>query len=230
MEPQAEKGSWSDLRTRALSSVAFAVVGLLCLWIGGVAFPSLIILAAIIMVQEWENLTQKHTKAVRLSGYAYIILPCACLLWMRSICVPSDPSLGFKIALALIAVISATDTGAYFAGKKFGNNKLAPAISPNKTWEGLIGGVVAATITGTLFSPYINIHQSVTLAISVSPMIAIVAQIGDLFKSWMKRRAGVKDSGNILPGHGGLLDRLDGYMFTAPILAIIIHFALKEIM
>lgn len=229
MEPQAEQGnSWTDLRTRIVSSAAFAVPALLCLWVGGVAFSSLVILMAVIMVQEWENLTEQRSETTRISGYAYVIIPCACLLWMRDICVPSDVSLGLKIVLALIAVISATDIGAYFAGRKFGHNKLAPSISPNKTWEGLIGGVVAATITGTLFAPYINVHQSVTLAICVSPLIAIVAQIGDLFKSWMKRRAGVKDSGTILPGHGGLLDRLDGYMFTAPILALIIYFALKE--
>lgn len=228
MAPQANPDKWNDLRVRALSGLALAAFALLCMWIGGIAFGCLVIAAAIIMMREWEMLVADQINAFHAAGYPYIILPCACLLWLRDISLPNDSLLGFKIVLALSAVITATDTGAYFTGKKFGHTKLAPAISPNKTWEGLAGGVTAATLTGLLFAPYLNVSQSFVAALLISPLIAVIAQCGDLFKSWIKRRAGVKDSGSIIPGHGGLLDRFDGYMFAAPILAIIVHFALRE--
>lgn len=219
-------GKWNDLKTRASSSAALAMIALLCMWAGGILFAGITILAAIMMMKEWENLTSDQINIFRVIGYPYIILPCACIISLRSIAITGDSMFGFKVVFALVAVISATDIGAYFTGKKFGHNKLMPSISPNKTWEGLAGGTAAATLTGLLFAPYINIPQSFIVALLVSPVIALIAQAGDLFKSWMKRKAGVKDSGSLIPGHGGLLDRLDGYMFATPILALIVYFAL----
>ncbi len=230
MEPPANKGNWDDLGTRTASSVALALLALFCVWLGGVAFTSLVILAAVLLIREWSNLTTNQPLVMRLMGYVYIILPCSCIIWLRDINLPSDYNFGFKVVLALIAIISATDTGAYFAGKKFGYNKLWPSVSPNKTWEGLLGGIAVATVTGMIFAAYINLQQSFIAILFISPIIAVVAQAGDLFKSWIKRRAGVKDSGTLIPGHGGLLDRIDGYMFTTPLLALIIHLALKDIM
>ncbi|HEU5046296.1 MAG TPA: phosphatidate cytidylyltransferase [Rickettsiales bacterium] len=227
MAPQASF-KWNDLRARVFSGLAMGVIALLCIWMGGVAFSCLVIAAAIIMMKEWDALVADQINAFRVFGYPYIILPCACILWLRTITTASDALLGFKIVLALSAVITATDTGAYFTGKKLGHTKLAPTISPNKTWEGLAGGIAAATLTGLLFAPYLNVSQSYVAALLVSPVIAIIAQCGDLFKSWVKRRAGVKDSGSLIPGHGGVLDRLDGYMFAAPLLALIIGIALRE--
>ncbi len=230
MEPQAdESGTWRDLKTRTISSAAMAVLVLCFIWIGGIAFSSLVMLAAMLMAKEWEELTTNRKQSVKLSGYIYIIIPCSCMLWIRNIGTASDPLFGLKVVLGLVAVISATDMGAYFTGKQFGYNKLCPTISPNKTWEGLVGGVAAATAVGILFAPYINLPHSVTMAMYVSPIIALVAQLGDLFKSLLKRKAGVKDTGTLIPGHGGLLDRLDGYMFNAPIVAAIVYYAVKEI-
>ena len=206
---------WNDLKTRTLSSVAIATLALICIWIGGIIFSSLIILAAIILIKEWRNLTTEQPQLFYLLGYVYIILPCACILWLRE--------LDIKLLFSLIAIISATDIGAYFVGKKFGRNKLAYKISPNKTWEGLAGGVASASIVALICSQYI-LAFSIPVAIISGAIIAVLAQIGDLFKSWIKRKAGVKNSGNILPGHGGLLDRLDGYMFTAPILALLVYY------
>lgn len=228
MAPQAV--NWDDLKNRTASSLALGLLALFCVWMGGVIFSALVILAAVIMVGEWKKLTAEETNAFYLFGYLYIILPCSCIIWLRSLAIPTDQTLGFKIVLALVAVITATDTGAYFIGKKFGYNKLSPSISPNKTWEGLLGGVAAATATGILFAAYINVPKVLTAAILISPIIAVIAQIGDLFKSWVKRKAGVKDSGTLIPGHGGVLDRLDGYMFAAPILSIIVYFAIREML
>ena len=206
---------WKDLKTRTASSIALAAIALICIWLGGIIFYSLIILAAIILIKEWRNLTTEQPQLFYLLGYVYIILPCSCILWLRE--------LDIRLLFSLIAIISATDIAAYFVGKKFGRNKLAYKISPNKTWEGLAGGVISASLVSLVCSQYI-LDFSIYFAFISGSIIAVLAQIGDLFKSWIKRKAGVKNSGNILPGHGGLLDRLDGYMFTAPILALLVYY------
>jgi len=102
-----------------------------------------------------------------------------------------------------------TDIGAYFAGRAIGGPKLAPRISPNKTWAGLLGGMAGAAVIGWIAAHFLRI-DGIFLLLG-APMAAL-AQAGDLFESWIKRRAGMKDSGSILPGHGGLLDRLDGLL------------------
>lgn len=222
--------NWSDLKNRTVSSIALAALSLFCVWMGGVFFIALIICAAVLMLKEWKELTVAQDNSIQLLGYPCVILPCSCILWLRDISIASDPSLGFKIVFTLIAVISATDIGAYFTGRQIGKNKLSPSISPNKTWEGLGGGVVAATIAGLVFSSFIHIPNVLAISIVVSPLIAVIAQIGDLFKSWIKRKAGVKDSGTLLPGHGGLLDRFDSYLFATPVLSVIVYFALRAVL
>lgn len=133
--------------------------------------------------------------------------------------------LGAGLVTLLIAIIALSDTGAYFVGKNLGRHKLAPKISPNKTWEGSVGGVAAAFL-GTAAAWYIDR----TFAGAPLPgwsfweysitgvLLAVAGQIGDLVESMMKRDAGVKDSGNLLPGHGGILDRCDGFLFAGPML------------
>jgi phosphatidate cytidylyltransferase len=122
---------------------------------------------------------------------------------------------GFGLALWTLGIVWATDIGAYFAGRAIGGPKLAPAISPNKTWAGLIGGMVAAVVVG---GGVAYLAQLPAIAFFLAVPLAVVAQGGDLLESWLKRRAGVKDSGRILPGHGGALDRLDGAL---PVLIIV---------
>jgi len=111
------------------------------------------------------------------------------------------------------------DIGAYFAGKYIGGPKLAPMISPNKTWAGLIGGIALATAFGWLLHWRYGLAVRLTLA---TPFLAMLAQGGDLFESWLKRRAGKKDSGTLFPGHGGVLDRLDGLVPVAPVAAFLV--------
>ncbi len=129
-----------------------------------------------------------------------------------------DSVLSTKLLSYFILVIFASDSGAYFVGKQFGKHKLVPKISPNKTWEGLIGGIVlslavAAIATATFF-PELPYKFSLPLAF----VMAIIGVLGDLAESAIKRSTGTKDAANILPGHGGLLDRLDSLLFNAPIL------------
>lgn len=125
--------------------------------------------------------------------------------------------------LALIAVVWIADTSAYFAGRAFGRRKLAPAISPGKTWEGVFGAVVVVGVYyGLLWwaiAPAALAGQRLLDAITVG-VILVLSVEGDLFESWLKRRAGVKDSGTLLPGHGGILDRIDGLVAALPAAAL----------
>jgi CDP-diglyceride synthetase len=152
------------------------------------------------------------------AGILYCGLPVLALVLLRR------QHEGIVWTLWAMGLVWATDIGAFFAGRSIGGPKLAPRLSPNKTWAGLIGGVVAAGALGALLHVYAGLPWRMTLA---TPFLAVLAQAGDLFESWLKRRAGVKDSGNILPGHGGVLDRLDGLVPVAPVaafLAVLPHF------
>ena len=154
------------------------------------------------------------TRVTRLGwGVAYVALPVAALLYLRL-----QPN-GLVLAFWTLALVWATDIGAYFSGRLIGGPKLMPRISPSKTWAGLIGGMIAALLTGLGFHHWGGLHLGLALA---SPILAMVAQGGDLLESALKREAGVKDSGTILPGHGGMLDRLDGVVPVAPMVALIV--------
>jgi phosphatidate cytidylyltransferase len=218
---------WGGLKTRIVSALVLACVALACIWLGGVVFICLVLLAVIILKKEYDALVSTQSLIMRFAGYPYILLPCACLIWLRGQSIASEPQLGYWLVIALVAVIAATDIGAYFTGKRFGSHKLAPVLSPGKTWEGLCGGIVAAMLTGMFLSPSVHLQHSWTSTVLVSLCTAVIAQGGDLFESALKRKAGVKDSGALLPGHGGLLDRVDGYMFAAPFYALLVHFALQ---
>jgi phosphatidate cytidylyltransferase len=126
---------------------------------------------------------------------------------------------GIVFTLWALSLVWACDIGAYFTGRTLGGPKLAPVISPNKTWSGLIGGVTLASLVAALLHFEYGLPLRLTLA---TPALAVLAQGGDLYESWLKRRAGVKDSGNILPGHGGILDRLDGLVPVAPVAAFLV--------
>jgi len=126
---------------------------------------------------------------------------------------------GMEALIWLTIVVALTDTGAYFSGRKFGKRQFNP-ISPKKTWEGVIGGVIVATIFGAWYGAS---FVSVSLAIFISLLVSISSIYGDLYESFLKRRAGVKDSGNILPGHGGVLDRVDGFMFASIMMVVLLR-------
>jgi len=124
------------------------------------------------------------------------------------------------VAMAwLIVVVAGADIGAYIVGKSIGRTKFSET-SPNKTLEGVVGGVVIATVAGAFVGLRI---VNVEVAIAISLATAVSAVFGDLYESYLKRRAGVKDSGNVLPGHGGVLDRIDGYLFGAVVMVILLR-------
>lgn len=135
-----------------------------------------------------------------------------------------DGESGLKNIFFAFLIIWSTDTGAYFIGRKFGKRKLWPEISPNKTIEGAIGGILLACIVAIIFHFITPFPKSLFVVIIVTILASIFGQIGDLVESALKRNYGVKDSGNILPGHGGILDRFDSLLFVLPLLHIILFF------
>jgi len=137
-------------------------------------------------------------------GFVYIVLPAFALIVLDWI--------WFEIVFWSFVVTWSTDIFAYAAGRLIGGPKLAPAISPNKTWAGLIGGVIGAGVAGALVASMLDLGAPY---IFIGGLMGVIAQAGDLYESWVKRRAGVKDSGSIIPGHGGVLDRLDGLLPVA---------------
>lgn len=146
-------------------------------------------------------------------GLAYAGLPAVALLWLRAL------PFGFEVVVWIFAVVIATDVFAYIAGRLIGGRKLAPRISPGKTWSGLAGGVAAGFAAGWFVASAFALPLWLGLS---GGMAALLAQTGDLFESWLKRRAGVKDSGSLLPGHGGVMDRVDGFLPVAVATAIAI--------
>ncbi|MBB5172043.1 phosphatidate cytidylyltransferase [Texcoconibacillus texcoconensis] len=124
---------------------------------------------------------------------------------------------GLALVFFILFIIWATDSGAYFIGKRFGKRKLAPHISPKKTIEGFFGGIAVALVVGMVYTLMISLFESVTYTLLLITVASIVGQLGDLIESALKRHQNVKDSGSILPGHGGILDRFDSLLFVMPI-------------
>jgi phosphatidate cytidylyltransferase len=149
-------------------------------------------------------------------GVALIGLPAVALVWLRSV-----PELGLGLLLWLLIVVWTTDTAAYAVGRRLGGPRLAPVISPGKTWSGLSGGVLGASLAGAITLWALG-SERVIHAAGLGAAFAVLAQLGDLAESALKRRAGVKDSGSLIPGHGGVLDRVDGFLLTAPALALLL--------
>lgn len=182
-----------------------------------------ILILAPIVVKNWflPQYTWKDALAYAW-GYIWIVIPMAMATFFAFYKGDFDP----RLILYILAIIWVHDILAYFVGKNFGNIKLMPSISPNKTVEGYVGGVLGALITALIISAIDPTFSRINW-ISIGLIVAIFATIGDLFESWLKRTAGVKDSGSILPGHGGVLDRFDAFLFCVPIILLTILFVFR---
>ncbi len=201
----------NELAVRTISGIVMIAVAITAAVAGGYVFAILVAAAATAMYYEWTRIVRGWGFGWRVAGFLYALLPALALLWIR------DRSADKLWLLLWVFVVTwSTDIGAYFVGRAFGNKKLAPSISPGKTVAGLYGGMLAATLLGGIWVYAFGLRQALYM---LAPIFAAAAQGGDLFESWMKRRAGVKDSGNWLPGHGGLLDRLDGLVPVAVLTA-----------
>jgi phosphatidate cytidylyltransferase len=211
--PASASRRFRGLATRIVSAAVLGPPVLAALWYGYPWIDLVAAVAAPIMVAEWLRLTRGRTVASILA-MVYVAASLVALLWLRH-----QPILGRTSVIWLIACVWATDIGAYFLGSVVGGAKLAPRISPSKTWSGLIGGMCwAAAVSAAMGLVF---QQGATVELAIAGLgLAVISQIGDLVESAAKRDAGVKDSGHLIPGHGGLLDRIDGLM------AAIVAFAL----
>jgi len=202
----------NELAIRTFSGVVLIGVALAAVIQGGYTFAVLAAAAATAVFYEWTRIVRGWGAAWYLSGFAYALLSAVSLLWVRD-----RADNGIALVLWVFILVWSVDIGAYFAGRTIGGPKLAPAISPNKTWAGFYGGIVAATLLSGAWTLFSGLAPVLLL---LAPLFAVASQGGDLFESWMKRRAGIKDSGRWLPGHGGVFDRLDGLLPVAILTAL----------
>lgn len=212
--------SFRDLRLRIASAAVIAPIGLAAMWVGGIPWQALIVLLSIGMVVEWVFMVRSlrfRLMTILVSGLCYIGPTAVALIWMRG-----DPMVGRANVSFLVLVVWSSDIGAYVAGRILGGPKLAPLISPGKTWSGALGGLACAMMVGGIAGALS--HEASVYGVVVAGVLGIASQIGDLLESALKRRTGVKDSGRLIPGHGGLLDRLDGMLMVAPLAAILALF------
>jgi phosphatidate cytidylyltransferase len=202
----------NELAVRTISGIVMIAIAITAAIAGGYVFAIFAALAATAIYYEWTRIVRGWGLGWRIAGFFYALLPALSLLWIR------DRSADkLDLLLWVFIVTWSTDIGAYFVGRAIGKRKLAPSISPGKTVEGLVGGVIAATLLGGAWGFVLELPPALFV---LAPVFALSAQAGDLFESWMKRRAGLKDSGSWLPGHGGLLDRLDGLVPVAVLTAL----------
>ena len=204
----------SDLLVRAASAVVMLAIAGVALFLGGLWFDGFVVLVGMLCYGELARLVMRsvHRPLPRaaglIAGSIYVLLAIFALLVLPE-----------AVVIGILAVVIATDTGAYFSGRSIGGPKIAPAISPSKTWAGLFGGMLAAGLVSASFFVWntgeFTLRPMLFIAFAIGAILAVVAQCGDFFESWLKRRAGQKDSSNLIPGHGGVLDRVDGLLPVA---------------
>jgi phosphatidate cytidylyltransferase len=214
---------WDRLVTGNLAPVRAALFGLavasgpvVAIWPGGTMQEVLIAGLIGIGLSFVLSLIYKINIILYCIGFIWFFVPCVSLVLVRE-----TPAVGFLGTLWLLATVWICDTAAYAAGRLIGGVKLAPRISPNKTWAGLLGGVAGAALLGAIFGAVGSIGPVGALA-ATGALLAAVSQIGDLAESAVKRHFAVKDSGNLIPGHGGVFDRVDGILFAVPLAALIV--------
>jgi phosphatidate cytidylyltransferase len=210
----------NELAKRILSATLLAALLLVVLWLGSWWFLALLAVGGVLVFREFARLVLAITpdviwRALWLAvGVLYIGFALYGLWQVRA----ADRGLFYSVWLFL--AVWSTDVGAFAAGRLIGGPKIAPAISPSKTWAGLVGGVilaglVSAAMLAVLLGNWLTVGGAILFGFEIGAPLALLAQAGDFFESWMKRRAGVKDSGALIPGHGGLFDRIDGLLPVA---------------
>ncbi len=200
------------------SGIALAVLMLstvLLTAIGATMEAVYLLLAAVplmAVIGHWQN----RRLVWPMLGVLWLGLPCIAAVWLRQL-----PDVGLEAVLWVLVLVWASDSGAYAAGRGIGGPKLAPRVSPNKTWAGLAGGVVGAALVGAVAAKTTGLGGVLELTV-ISAVLAAFSQVGDLAESALKRHFSVKDSGALIPGHGGILDRLDALLFVLPAAAVLV--------
>lgn len=214
------KAGVSDLPVRLASALVMAAIAAGALWLGGFVWIGFVLLIAGLVLWEFNRLVRTSNASALgetlwiFFGAIYVSGAALAMIQVR------DNYSAIGVAFIYILPIIAVDVGAYFVGRAVGGPKIAPKLSPSKTWAGLAGGAIGASLVtvGVVVSGFLpeqlgpGTLPAILMAMGAGTLIAIVAQGGDFFESWLKRRAGVKDSSNLIPGHGGVFDRVDGFL------------------
>jgi len=216
--PQAgqKQRNWRDLGTRTASAALLAPLFLAALWFGGGIWQALVLVIATGIAYEFWGLARRTAPLMLVGGLCVTALAALALVGLRG-----DPWVGRANMVFVVLLVWASDVGAYLVGRLAGGPKLAPRISPGKTWSGAAGGLVSAMLVGvaaTLLDTDLSSAAKAAempQAVLVAAFLGLAAQAGDLLESALKRHVGVKDSGRLIPGHGGLLDRMDGLLLAA---------------
>ncbi|QDH13884.1 phosphatidate cytidylyltransferase [Formicincola oecophyllae] len=247
-------GRWRDLTARVLSSLVLVPLALGALVLGGPFWGALVLLATAAVAWEGASLLGQNMKDAGTWGFVGcvvlgvllaevhhpfwgLVIACCSMVYGRkllsaaivaflgagSLALLREMPQGLVMVLFVLAVVVAADTGAYVTGRLVGGPKLAPAISPGKTVSGAVGGWVAAMVAGVLVARFSGTAHGFLPALWAL-VLAVASQMGDLAESAFKRRVGVKDSGRLIPGHGGALDRFDGLLAAAPLALLIAAF------
>jgi phosphatidate cytidylyltransferase len=211
-----------ELWVRVASAVVLIPLALAAAYLGGTWFIAFWLIAAAGILWEWLALVAGARSLGPAARVGWIALGTAYAGAMLAapVVLRADPALGFAAMIFLFAVVWATDVAAYFAGRLIGGPRLWPTISPNKTWSGAIGGAVTGTAAGLIVAAAFDLPDLGVLA-GLSFVLSILAEGGDLFESALKRRFGTKDTGHLIPGHGGFMDRLDGFLTAAVAAAVL---------
>lgn len=205
---------FSDLRPRLISGILLVIGVLSITFIHPLAFAVMVLLGSVILLREWRILTHRRHDIFAGIGVLYIGAAAMALIYLRT--------QNLMILLSLFAIVWSGDIAAYFVGKRWGKHKIAPAISPGKSWEGLAG----AMIVGAAMAASLGHVAPLPHAILGAGLI-VIGLAGDMFESSLKRKAGVKDSGRLIPGHGGLFDRVDALLPCAIVAAGLLYVRLN---
>jgi phosphatidate cytidylyltransferase len=213
-----KKFFYSNIFARTITTLILAPIILYFTYQGGIFFDAIIITITAMMAFEWSALTSSNKRLMwKIIGLVYIAAPCVSMIYLI------NTIQGSAIITWLMLTVWITDIAAFFSGKIIGGPKLVPTISPNKTWAGFIGALIAALLLGFVIAEYLQPISTINL-IFATIIISIAALVGDLLESWIKRQFHIKDSGKIIPGHGGILDRVDGFIIASPVMVLIVIF------
>lgn len=207
----------SNFTLRVITACVLAPLVLYITKLSGLYFTAMVLFASIVMGGEWFHMTAKKNNIWKILGVIYILSASLSLLWLVDQKYLLDGTVrfsGISAVISIFVLVWANDVGGYIFGKLVGGKRLCPKISPNKTWSGFFGGMLCCVS----ISPVLSDHM-VTGAI-----ISAIASCGDLLESWAKRKCNTKDSGTLVPGHGGLLDRVDGVLLVSIFMAIFAAF------
>ena len=223
----------NNLKKRFLMAFLLIPLAVVAIFFAPNLFLFLTLSIAFLMTYEWVAITKtaKDQQKWLFLGFLYVVIPLFSVLKIYHLksCAISEnngSTSGASIVFWMFSIIWATDIFAFFAGKYFGGPKIAPSISPNKTWAGLLGGVVASCLIGGVSG--LIFPGNMLFFIVISGFLSVIEQISDFLESKVKRMFGVKDSSHIIPGHGGVLDRLDGLTLVAPMVWLFTNIFAKQ--